>query len=208
MIFPQLHHLTHDLRLCRHIQGRRGLIGQQQLRLKGHGHGNSDPLTHTAGQLEAVALHDTLRLRQPHGFQHSHRLFFRRFMTQLFMLLNVFYILGADFTYWIQHGSGILENHGYPGPPELLHFLFAVFRERLSLKQNIAGYQLSFLWQKSQNGTYRRSLSASAFTYQADNFPSFHMQGEITQKRLSMICNCYVLYIQHGKVPFSIYSSL
>ena len=40
-----------DLRLHRHVQRRRRLVGDEQLRLVGDGDGDHDPLPHAAGQL-------------------------------------------------------------------------------------------------------------------------------------------------------------
>ena len=43
-----------DLGLDGHIQGGGGLIGDEQLRVAGQGHGNEDPLAQAAGKLVRV----------------------------------------------------------------------------------------------------------------------------------------------------------
>ncbi|MNI33956.1 hypothetical protein D3C73_879270 [compost metagenome] len=45
----QLAHQIENLCLDRYVQGRRRLIGNQQLRVADHCHGNHDPLAHPAG---------------------------------------------------------------------------------------------------------------------------------------------------------------
>ena len=56
-----------DLPLDRDIQGRRRLVGDQQLRLADEGHGDNDPLPEPARQLMGVGLEALRRLR--HTYQ-------------------------------------------------------------------------------------------------------------------------------------------
>ena len=58
----QLHQQIHDLRLNRHIQRRRRLVGDQQLRVAAQRHGDHRALAHAAGKLVRILLGALLRV--------------------------------------------------------------------------------------------------------------------------------------------------
>ncbi len=59
-----------DLRLDRDVEGRGRLIGDEQLRLAGQGHGDHHALAHAAGELVRVAREDVARLGDAHEVEH------------------------------------------------------------------------------------------------------------------------------------------
>ena len=64
-IFQQLQHLS----LQSHVQGRRGLICDQQVGLAHQGHGNHDALQLSTRQLKRILLKSPLWLTQTHPLQ-------------------------------------------------------------------------------------------------------------------------------------------
>ena len=58
----QLHQQIHNLRLNRHVQRRRRLVGNQQLRVAAERHGDHRALAHTAGKLVRILLGALLRV--------------------------------------------------------------------------------------------------------------------------------------------------
>ena len=58
----QAGHDFEHLRLNRHVERRGGLVGDQELGVAGHGHGDHDALSHTTGELVRVVVDAALRL--------------------------------------------------------------------------------------------------------------------------------------------------
>ena len=58
----QAGHDFQHLRLNRHVERRRRLVGEQQLRVAGHGHGDHHALSHTTGELVRVVVDAALGL--------------------------------------------------------------------------------------------------------------------------------------------------
>ena len=66
-------HLAHevqDLGLNGHIQCGSRLVGYQQFGFPGQGHGDHDPLLHTAGKLERIFTHPTRWVGNAHLIQY------------------------------------------------------------------------------------------------------------------------------------------
>ena len=61
-LVAQVAHEVEDLRLDRHVEGRRRLVGDQQLGLAGKGHGDHHALGHAARHLVRERLHAALRV--------------------------------------------------------------------------------------------------------------------------------------------------
>ena len=58
--------ILEDLGLDGHVQGRGGLVADQDLRIAGHGDGDDHPLAHAAGKLMGILLISPLRLCDSH----------------------------------------------------------------------------------------------------------------------------------------------
>jgi hypothetical protein len=71
-VFLQSGHEIQNLSLNGDIQCRRGFIGNQQLRLANHGHGNHDALPHSARKLVGVLVKPLLGCGNFNLFQSSH----------------------------------------------------------------------------------------------------------------------------------------
>ena len=64
VLIDQFFQQPEDLRLRRHVQRRRRLVGNQQFRPQGNRHGDDDALALAAGQVVRIAVERKLRLRQ------------------------------------------------------------------------------------------------------------------------------------------------
>ena len=69
----QIRKQVQDLRLHRHIQRRRRLIGDQQIRVVHQRHRDHRPLPHPTRELVRKLIEPLRRLRNPHPAQHVHR---------------------------------------------------------------------------------------------------------------------------------------
>ena len=66
IFFLNLLEQLHNLGLHRHIQGRRGLVRKQQLRIAAQRNGYHDPLAHTARQLKGIGAVHAFRMGNSH----------------------------------------------------------------------------------------------------------------------------------------------
>ena len=109
-----INNLTDNLCLSSYVQGTGRFIGQEDFRAENHGHSDTYTLTHTAGQLKRIAVHDIFRVRQTHVSQHitAHLISLVLRLVRL-MRLNIVNELLADAADRINHVAAVLENHGH-----------------------------------------------------------------------------------------------
>ena len=128
---PHLHLLLQhfdklqDLRLNRHVQRRRRLIGDQHRRTAGERHGNHHPLAHAAGKLMRVAPQNGLRLRNAHQLQHASRFPERLIAAQPLMQADGLGNLLPDRENRVERGHRLLEDHRDIRPAHALHLCCA-----------------------------------------------------------------------------------
>ncbi len=123
--FLQVLEQGQDLRLNGDVQGRRRLVGDQQLRLAGQRHGDHHPLPQTAGQLVRIVAEPLLRPGQAYQAEYFYRPVERFRLRGAPVQPDRFADLVADALGRIERGKRILEDHRYlvaPEPPQLLVF--------------------------------------------------------------------------------------
>ena len=116
-IITKLHHLAYDLCLCGNIQRTGRLICKKQLRVKSHGHGNTNSLAHTTGKLVRITFHDIFRVRKTHFLKHGASLLPCFCFGYICMCTDIFHILTSDLTDRVQSSAAVLEDHGNAGTP-------------------------------------------------------------------------------------------
>ena len=79
VFFLQVADELQDLGLDRNVQGRGGLIADEDLGVAGHGDGDDDSLAHAAGELVGILLGAAFRFGNAYVLQDLHRLFAGRF---------------------------------------------------------------------------------------------------------------------------------
>ena len=102
-----------DLLLHRHVEGRCGLVGDQQSRPGGQRHGNHRALTQAAGKLVRKLFRADLGFGNRRPPQRIDRLAFHFFGAKLWLVrANRFFDLRSDAHHGIQRGHRFLEDHG------------------------------------------------------------------------------------------------
>ena len=121
-----------DVLLDSDIKSGGRFVGDEQLRIAAHGHGNHDTLFLSAGEFVRVRVEKLLRTGQQHLFEEIENLFFSLFFRNLFVQQNLFGDLLAAPDDRIERGHRFLENHPDLVAPDRLH-------HRLLCRQHIHG---------------------------------------------------------------------
>ena len=104
-----------------HIQGRRGLVGDQQLRLAGQGHGDHHPLAQPAGQLVWVLLEAFLGPGHAHEAEHFDGPVERLLLGHPLVDPDRLRYLAADGPRRVQRRHRVLEDHADVVATHLAH---------------------------------------------------------------------------------------
>ena len=109
---PHLLQQLEDLGLNGHVQSRRGLITDQDLRVAGHSDGDDDTLAHTARELVGILLEAHFRVGDADIPQVLEGLLPGGSALEALMELHGLHDLVADGLQGVQAGHGVLHDHG------------------------------------------------------------------------------------------------
>ena len=101
-----------DLGLNGHVQSRRGLIADKDLRVAGHSNGDDDALAHTARELVGILLEAHFRVGDADIPQVLEGLLPGGSALEALMELHGLHDLVADGLQGVQAGHGVLHDHG------------------------------------------------------------------------------------------------
>ncbi len=114
-----------ELGLGGHVQGGGRLVGDQDVRTRGHGHGDHDALAHTAGELLGIIVVAGFGIGDVHHLHRFDGALLSLLRGHVFVKQNVFLNLIADGHDGVQAGHRLLEDHRDAAAADLAH-LFAV----------------------------------------------------------------------------------
>ena len=120
----QVPHKAEDLSLDGHVQGGGGLVGNEQLRLAGHGHGDHHPLAQAPGELPGIVVQPAGRVGDAHLAEEVRRFFPGLGPVQPLVEPQHLRHLGPHGVHRVQGGHGVLEDHGDPVAPKVPQLLF------------------------------------------------------------------------------------
>ena len=100
-----------DLRLDRHVERRRRLVGDQHLRLEREGHRDHRPLAHAARVLVRVVVHPPLGVGDPDGVEELDRPLAGALVGLVAVGADRLDDLPADPVDRVQRGHRVLEDH-------------------------------------------------------------------------------------------------
>ena len=125
-----------NLGLHRHIQGRGGLVGDDQGRIACQGHGNHHPLALPAAELMGIIIEAFCCRREADILQQLNAALPQRFAFDMFMNLNGLADLIFNGKNRIERCQRFLEYHGDMIAANFLKIAFAEVEQIFSLKQN------------------------------------------------------------------------
>ena len=129
-----------DLRLHRHVQRRRRLIGDQQLRIARQRHRDHRPLPHTAGELMRIVVHALLRGGNAHPPQHLDGVLARDLLRHVMVDPVRLDDLIAHRVERMHRRQRILEDHGHVAAARLADLLRGRLDEFLAVQPDLAGH--------------------------------------------------------------------
>ena len=125
----QFAHQVEDLRLDRHVERGRRLVGDQQLRVARQRHRDHRALPHAARQLVRVGVHAALRLGYVHPAQRLDRPIHRLAARDALVQRDRFADLAADRHQRVQRCHRLLEDHRDRVAADVLHRAFAQLQQ-------------------------------------------------------------------------------
>ena len=213
-LFLQVLQKLQDLGLDGHIQGRSGLVGNQQLRISGQGHGDHDPLAHTAGKLMGVFVHPLPCLGNANQLQQLNGPVPGGLFVQALVELQGLRNLIPDGKYRVQGGHGLLENHGDPVAPELPHFLFGQGQKVLAVKDDAAALvPAGGRIHQTHDRQAGDAFAAAGFTHNAQCLSLVQGKGDAVHRLgntgIGVEIGFQVFYFQqtHGTPPYPMWIS-
>ena len=111
--FLQADQEVHNLRLNRHVQRCRGLIGDQQLGVTGYGNSNHHTLAHAARKLVRIVVHAAFGTGNFYHLQQFNRAGLGRCTAQAEVRFKHLYQLVAHGKARVQRCHRVLKNHGH-----------------------------------------------------------------------------------------------
>ena len=171
-----------QLGLGGHVQGRGGLVGNEDVRVGGHGHGDHDALAHAAGELLGIVVVAGFRVGDVdhlHGLDGALAgLLGGEIRVEQYVLLD----LVAHGQHGIQAGHGLLEDHGDATAANLTHGL-AVRAEGQqvalhALQVHLAAGHPAGAGDQLQAAEHGHGLAGAGFAHDAHDLAAIHMQGD------------------------------
>ncbi len=183
----QVGHELEDLRLNGHVQGRGGLVGDEQVRLAGQRHGDHHPLTLTARKAVRIFVQPSLGLWHLYQFEQLHGPVARRFAHQAQMQLERLHQLLAYGEHRVQARHGLLKDHGDARTAHFLQRLLLGFQERdfrpaAGAQRDGAVGVHGGIRQQAQDGEPGDALAGAGFPHQADRLARADLEGDVAHR--------------------------
>jgi hypothetical protein len=133
---PQAADQAQDLGLDGHVQGRRGLVGDQQVRPAGQGQGQDRALAHPARELVGITAQRLGRRGHPHQAQGLGRLGQRRRPGETTVVGDHLGDQASHSEHGVEGRHGLLVHHGDPAPPDPFHGLLGQGQQVVPLEED------------------------------------------------------------------------
>ncbi len=127
-----------DLGLNGHVQGSRGLVGNQEVRVQRKGHGDHGPLAHSAAELMRILPGPLLRPGDPNQLKEIDGLLDTLFLGGAPVGLEDLGDLIPNTVDGVEGRQGVLKDHADLGPPDVAHLLGRKLQEVLAPEEHLA----------------------------------------------------------------------
>jgi hypothetical protein len=172
-------HEFEDLRLDRHVEGRRRLVGQQQLRVAGEGDRDHDALPHAARELVRVVLDALLGLGDADRLQQLNGACDGLVVRHPHVVLEAFGHESLDGEDRVQAGHGILEDHRDVAAAHAAHLALGQSQQVAPVELDGAGdARVRDHAREAHDRVRRHALAAARLADEPDELAAAHAEGD------------------------------
>ena len=167
-----------NLRLDGDIEGRRRLVGDQQVRLVGERHGDHDALALAAGKLVGIGAEPAFRVLDAHLVEKLEHPLARPGLRHAAMHDEHLAHLLLDGVERVEGGHGLLEDHGDAIAANGAHLLVGKGQQVLAGEQDLArGMAGCRIGQKAHDGERRDGLAGARFAHERHRLALGDVEG-------------------------------
>ena len=167
-----------DLRLRRHVERRRRLVGDDQIGVVDQRHRDHHALAHAARELVRVVVDPALGAGDPDGLQQLEgagvRLFARHVVVQHHRLRQ----LASDLVHRVQRRHGVLEDHRDLVAANRAQTARRGLQEILAAEQHLARRGRELRVVEPHHGEARDALSRPRLAYDAEHLPRLDLEAD------------------------------
>jgi hypothetical protein len=168
-----------DLSLDRHVEGGRGLVGDEDLRLAGERQRDHRPLPHPARELMRILVGPPFGIRHAHQVEGFDRPPAGRPTGDLAMLHDALGDLFADGHHGIERGERFLEDHADPIAAPILQLRPRQIPQVGSLEQDGSALDRRRRGLESQQRQGRHRLAAAGFSDDRQSLAPTDREGHV-----------------------------
>jgi len=170
-----------DLGLDGHVEGRGGLVADEQRRLAGKRHGDHDALAHATRQLEGIGLEDLLGSGDAYELDHLEGARIRFGLAHLGVVhedaLANLMTRGHD---RVKRGHGLLEDHRDLVAAVVAQLVARELGEVRPVELDGPRHDLcGGLRDEAHDGEGHHGLAATRLPHHGKGLPSAHLEGEV-----------------------------
>ena len=167
-----------NLGLHRHVERRRGLVGENHLRLVSDGERDHHALAHTAGELVGVRLRAFGRARNADDLQQLHGALQRGFFRDVAMYMERFGNLPADGVHGVERRQRVLEDHRDVFAAILRHRV-VVEAEKVDAVVGDGAGHVGALGQEADHRERHHGLARARLSDDAEHFASTDVERHV-----------------------------
>ena len=183
----QVAHELEDLRLDGHVERRRRLVGDQQLRVAGQRDGDHHPLAHAARELVRILPHPPPRLRDADQGQHLDRLGLGVLGGEPLVQPQRLADLPADVQHRVERGHRLLEDHADLVAADVPHLRLREGQQVLALEADRPGDLARRLRDEPQDGHGGHGLAAAALAHDGQRLAGRDLEGHAIDRAVDPV---------------------
>src|SRR5439155_4150244 len=162
-------HEVEDLGLDGHVEGGRRLVGDEQLRFAGEGHGDHHPLGHAPGHLVRVRLRAPLGIGDADPLEQLDGPGPGRPARHVAVDLEHLADLEADLEYGVQRRRRLLEDHRDPLAPDVRHLRAGQAEQVDPVENDAPALDPAGRGHEAHDRERRHALAAARLAHEADD---------------------------------------
>ncbi len=168
-----------DLRLDGHVEGRGGLVGDDEIGVVGDRDGDDGPLAHAARHLVRVVVDACLGAGDAHLAQQVDGTVLRLGLRHLLVGADGLHDLVAHAVHRVERGHGLLEDHRHVVAAQFAVLLLGQGCEVLAFELQGAAGHVSRLGQKTHDGEAGHGLAGTRLAHDRQDLALVHVEAHV-----------------------------